>query len=299
MKLLKRWSKKNAQITSYKKEKQEFAQKIKEFQKDVQSYKERIKTEKSDLELIVKKSDKVITYLGESTVELAKSMGKILHDLVLNVDLDIKEALKKVMPEDISQIHDWIKFFERNDYLKKNKLYRKMNEKLNFLKKLEIPILQKAFNRISESLKAGDKLGMKGEFSILNATTSKVPINASTLSNQTNKSNLQNKNESLQLEYPMNILDELNNENALINAKKETVPEIIARLQDKTNNETLNQLTPGQIMDSMKKMQSFMGELMRKNEQLFPSCGEWTQKQHGEFGGQQKLRYSSLHGKAL
>ena len=141
-----------------------------------------------------------------------------------------------------------------------------MNEKLNFLKKLEIPILQKAFNRISESLKAGDKLGMKGEFSILNATTSKVPINASSLSNQTNKSNMQNKNESLQLEYPMNILDELNNENALINAKKETVPEIISRLQDKTNNDTLNQLTPGQIMDSMKKIQGFMGEIKRKNE---------------------------------
>ena len=245
---------KNTQIVSYKKEKQEFAQKIKEFQKDVQSYKERIKAEKNDLELIVKKSDKVITYLGESTIELAKSMGRILHDLVLNVDLNIKEALKKVMPEDISQIHDWIKFFERNDYLKKNKLYRKMNEKLNFLKKLEIPILQKAFNRISESLKSGDKLGMKGEFSILNATSSKVvQVNASTLSNQTNKSNLQNKNESLQLEYPMNILDELNYD------KKETVPDLIARLQDKTNNEALNQLTPGQITDAMKKIQLFMG----------------------------------------
>ena len=225
-------------------------------------YKEKIKAERDNLESIVKKSDKVISFLHNSTLELSKSIGKILHNLVLNVDFDMKDILKKIATEDIKEIHNWIQFFERNEYLKKNKIYRKMSDKLNFFKKLEIPALQDAFNRISNILKNGEKLAQKGEFSILDITN-RGNINASIISAQTNRSNAQNRNESLQLEYPINILDELSNDNGMVNVKKETLAELISRLVDKTNNETLNQMNPNQIMESIKKIQLVTGFVIR------------------------------------
>lgn len=45
-----------------------------------------------------------------------------------------------------------------------------MNSKVNFYKKLEIPTMQKAYNRLFSFLKENDRLGERGEFSILNTT---------------------------------------------------------------------------------------------------------------------------------
>lgn len=262
MKLRKKLIKNNILIANYKKEKQEFAEKIRDFQEDVKKYKEKIKAERESLEKILLKSDKVIAFLHNSSIELAKSIGKILHNLLSNVDYDMKDILKKIAVEDISKIHDWIQWFERNEFLKKNKIYRNMNEKLNFYKKLEIPVLQDAFGRISKALKMGEKLAEKGEFSMLNVSQANF-INKSVIS--TNRSMLSNKNESMHMDpYTTNILDELNNEGALINTKRETLQEIASRLMEKINTENLSQMSISSINDSIKKMQSAVGWITRK-----------------------------------
>ena len=218
------------------------------------------------------KSDKVIGYLYNASIELAKSIGKVLHALLINVDFDMKEILRRVAVEDIGKIHEWIQWFERNDYLRKNKIYRNMNDKLNFYKKLEIPVLQDAYNRISRALKMGEKLAEKGEFSILNVSQANF-VNKSVLS--TNKSVLSNKNESMHMEgYTLNILDELNNDNVFVNNKKETVGEIVARLCDKLNTETSGQLSPNMLSDSIKKIQVVAGGIIRQVAVVFRS-DEW------------------------
>lgn len=254
------------QIAAYKKDKAEFAEKIRDFQEDVKNYKSKIKSERENLEKILAKSDKVIGYLHNAAMELAKSIGKILHNLVLNVDFDMKDVLKRVAVEDMSRIHEWIQWFERNDYLKKNKLYRNMAEKLNFYKKLEIPVLQEVYGRISRTLKAGERLAEKGEFSVLNTSQANF-VNKSVLS--TNKSVISNrndKNESMQNDgYMMNILDELNNDGAnMVNVRKESLAEAIARLQDKINGDALAQMTPQGLSDSIKRIQGVAGELTRQ-----------------------------------
>lgn len=199
--------------------------------------------------------------MHNASIELAKSIGKVLHALLINVEFDMKDVLRRVAIEDISKIHEWIQWFDRNDYLRKNKIYRNMNDKLNFYKKLEIPVLQDAYNRISRALKMGEKLAEKGEFSILNISQANF-VNKSVMS--TNKSVVSLKNDSMQMEaYPLNILDELNNEHAFVNTKKETVGEIVTRLCDKLNLETSGQLSPNMLSDSIKKIQLVTGLVIR------------------------------------
>ena len=87
-----------------------------------------------------------------------------------------------------------------------------MGPKINFYKKLEIPTLQKAYNRLFSFLKENDRLGERGEFSILNTTGanflgkshSKLLLNRSIMSNS--KLGLESMNEG------NNILDELDEE---------------------------------------------------------------------------------------
>lgn len=87
-----------------------------------------------------------------------------------------------------------------------------MGPKINFYKKLEIPTLQKAYNRLFSFLKENDRLGDRGEFSILNTTganfmgksQSRLMMNRSIISNRT--LGMESMNEG------NNILDELNDE---------------------------------------------------------------------------------------
>lgn len=88
----------------------------------------------------------------------------------MNVDYDIKDLMQKITTEDISQIHDWINWYEKNEFLRKKKLFRNMTDKLNFYKKLEIPQLQDAYNRLINFLRQNDRLAEKGEFSMLNVS---------------------------------------------------------------------------------------------------------------------------------
>ena len=68
-----------------------------------------------------------------------------------------------------------------------------MGPKINFYKKLEIQTLQKAYNRLYGFLKESERLGERGEFSILNVTganflgksTSRLQFNRSIISNRT------------------------------------------------------------------------------------------------------------------
>lgn len=94
-----------------------------------------------------------------------------------------------------------------------------MGPKINFYKKLEIQTLQKAYNRLFMFLKENDRLGERGEFSILNTTganflgksQSKLFMNRSIISNRT--LGMESMNEG------NNILDELNDEKRKMDPK--------------------------------------------------------------------------------
>lgn len=46
-------------------------------------------------------------------------LGKILHNLLMNVEYDLKDILTWVLTENMSRVHDWALFFEKNEYLKR------------------------------------------------------------------------------------------------------------------------------------------------------------------------------------
>ena len=224
-----------------------------DFQEEVKRYKEKTKTERENLEKVLIKADKVTTYLYNSALMLSKSLGKVLHNLLMNVDYDVKDIVSKIMTEDISKIYEWTHWFEKNEYLKRHKLFRNMNEKLGFYKKMEVPLLQDAYNRISNFLRQTDRLADRGEFSILNASQANF-FNKSRVS--VNRSVFSNKNHSMQDDVQLNILDELNNEGNGGNLRNENLSELLSRLEAKLTNEPLLTMPPVLVNDSLKKFQT-------------------------------------------
>lgn len=84
-----------------------------------------------------------------------------------------------------------------------------MGPKINFYKKLEIPTLQKAYNRLFNFLRENDRLGERGEFSILNTTGANFLGNSNSWL-LLNKSLMSNRNLGLEsMNEGNNILDEL------------------------------------------------------------------------------------------
>lgn len=88
----------------------------------------------------------------------------------MQIEYDVKGITAKIVTSNVNTLYDWIRSFENNDYLKKNKIFQNMGSKINFYKKLEIPTLQKAYNKLYFFLKESERLGERGEFSILNTT---------------------------------------------------------------------------------------------------------------------------------
>lgn len=82
----------------------------------------------------------------------------------------MKTITSKIVTNDVNTLYDWIRSFENNEYLKKRKIFQNMGPKINFYKKLEVPTMQKAYNRLFNFLRENDRLGERGEFSILNTT---------------------------------------------------------------------------------------------------------------------------------
>lgn len=122
--------------------------------------------------------------------------------------------------------------------MKKRKIFQKISSKVNFYKKLEIPILQNAYNRLHGFLEENERLADRGEFSILNTTgvnllaqsSSRLLLNKSVFSNRTLL--MESMNEGI------NILEELNNEkNKLIS--NDNMMELTRKLLISLNKENL------------------------------------------------------------
>ena len=93
------------------------------------------------METLLIKADKIIQYFHNASVVLGKEMGKILHHLLLQLDYDMKTIPNKIVKDDVEKLYSLIRAFDNNDYIRKRKIFQKMNQKINFYKKLEIPVL--------------------------------------------------------------------------------------------------------------------------------------------------------------
>lgn len=77
-------------------------------------------------------------------------------------------------------MYDYVHRLEKNEFLKKNKIMRKMHDKVHFYEKLELSKYQKAYQKISTSLKNIENLGQRGELSYLNENSMYInPLNMS------------------------------------------------------------------------------------------------------------------------
>ena len=228
----------------------------------MKAYKDKRQQEKHNLERILSKSDKIISYFYNACTVLSKSIGKILHHLLLNLDYDPKVIVGDIVTDNINKLYEWITSFEKNDYLKKRKIFRKMQEKINFYKKIDISTIKDAYTRLASFLKQNNQLAERGEFSILNATNQNInTMSKFSFNNRSVFSNKTNQFESLHDDFNINILDELNTERGGRN--NETLTDLLCRFQNKLSGDSLANMPPAILEDFIKKFKNVTGKLKR------------------------------------
>lgn len=247
---------------------QRFSEALNNFEQELKVHKEKRKQEKDNLERILVKADKIITYFHNGCVVMGKAMGKMLHHLLLNLTYDPREMVTAIVTEDVQRLYEWIHSLEKNEYLKKRKLFRQMNEKVNFYKKIDLTTIKDAYSRISSFLKENQQLAERGEFSVLNATHNNINTK-SRFSVRSMFSNRTNQYESVNDDFNPNILDELNNDRMVVG--RETITELICRFQERIITENYAAMPPVLLSDFIKKFKGLTGGLKRS---ILFSCHE-------------------------
>ena len=221
---------------------------VSDFQENLKKYKEKAKADREVYEKLLFKSDKLVNFLYNGVITLSKTIGKVLHNLLLKIPFDMKEVTGKLVSEDVSKLHEWVLGFEKNEFAKKAKIFRNIADKVHFYKKLELPLLQDAYNRIFDFLKNSEALAERGEYSMLNTTSAN--LQNTSLTHRSQSKILQSSRLIEADEYNINILDELNNPEG---NKREGLTELLVKFSDKLASESITDLPPVLLEDFIKK----------------------------------------------
>ena len=168
-----------------------------DFSEKLKRYKQSFASEREALMRALQKSEKLVTHLAGTVVLVSASVGKMLHCLLTNSVFDMKEFSSVLDYRDMPLVQEMVAFLENSDCAKKQKLFKGLNDRLNFASKVDLPLMQDAFVKVQQSVQLSETMSEFDEFLAL--TGQQQPFaNNSILS--TNKSRISNQNESDMLE---------------------------------------------------------------------------------------------------
>lgn len=170
-------SNKETEVKNFNKLESRYKEKIDEARKKYNESKEKLKKRTKNLHSILKTCEKIIEYFYHSCRVFIKTLGKVLYNLVFKIDFNFKGIVNELIKYDNKEMYDYVHHLEKNEFLKKNKMLRKMHEKVHFYEKLELTKYQKAYSKIANSLKDIENMGQRGELSYLNENSMYVGNN--------------------------------------------------------------------------------------------------------------------------
>lgn len=263
-----RWADQETEAKSFTKLEIRYKEKIDEARKKYNESKEKLKKRTKNLHSILKTCEKIIEYFYHSCRVFIKTLGKVLYNLVFKIDFNFKGIVNELIKYDNKEMYDYVHHLEKNEFLKKNKMLRKMHEKVHFYEKLELPKYQKAYSKIAASLKDIENMGQRGELSYLNENSMYM---GNTLNMSRNRSILTrgqfSMNDSVnQDQSQFNLLDGLDSQiiNTSMVQRPQNLLDMVQRMTEKFKQEKFNELNFVSTELFVKKLKEFV-ELFEEN----------------------------------
>lgn len=212
-----------------------YKEKIDEARKKYNDSKEKLKKRTKNLHSILKTCEKIIEYFYHSCRVFIKTLGKVLYNLVFKIDFNFKGIVNELIKYDNKEMYDYVHHLEKNEFLKKNRMLRKMHEKVHFYEKLELPKYQKAYKKIATSLKDIENMGQRGELSYLNENSMYVGNNLNMSRNRSilNRNQFSMNDSINQDQSQFNLLDGLDSQ--IINTSMVQRPQNLLDMMQKIN----------------------------------------------------------------
>ena len=191
-----------------------------------------------------------------------------MYNLVFKIDFNFKGIVNDLIKYDNKEMYDYVHHLEKNEFLKKNKMLRKMHEKVHFYEKLELPKYQKAYTKIANSLKDTENMGQRGELSYLNENSMYL---GNTLNMSRNRSLLTrgqfSMNDSInQDQSQFNLLDGLDSQiiNTSMVQRPQNLLDMMQRITEKLKVDKFSDLNFVSTEIFVKKLKEFI-ELFEEN----------------------------------
>lgn len=222
-----------------------------------------MKKRTKNLHSILRTCEKIIEYFYHSSRVFIKTLGKVLYNLVFKVDFNFKGIVSELIKYDNKEMYDYVHHLEKNEFLKKNKMFRKMQEKVHFYEKLELPKYQKAYQKIAFSLKDVENIGKQGDLSRLNENSMFMGNNLNMSRNRSVLTrNQHSMNESINQDMShFNLLDALDskNINTSMVQRPQNILDLMQRMFDKFKTDKFNDLNFVSVELFVKKLKEFIG----------------------------------------
>ena len=245
-----------------------YKEKIDEARKKYNESKEKLKKRTKNLHSILKTCEKIIEYFYHSCRVFIKTLGKVLYNLVFKIDFNFKGIVNELIKYDNKEMYDYVHHLEKNEFLKKNKMLRKMHEKVHFYEKLELIKYQKAYSKIANSLKDMENIGQRGELSYLNENSMYVGNNLNMSRNRSLLTrNQYSMNDSInQDQSQFNLLDGLDSQiiNTSMVQRPQNLLDMIQRITEKFKVDKFTELNFVSTELFVKKLKEFI-ELFEEN----------------------------------
>ena len=220
----------------------------------------KLKKRTKNLHGVLKTCEKIIEFFYHSCRVFIKTLGKVLYNLVFKIDFNFKGLINELTKYDKKEIHNYVGHLERNEFLKKNKMLRKMQAKVNFYDKLETPKYEKAYKKIAFSLKHVEDVDK-------NLNLSRFTENSMCMSTLSRNQSylLRNNNQQYSINESINpdttnFLDALdsNNPNTSMVQRPQNLLDMIQKLNEKFKTEKFSEMNFVTSEIFIKKMQDFI-----------------------------------------
>lgn len=222
-----------------------------EWQEQLRRLREKARGDREGYDKLLARADKLITFLHGGAVTLSKTLGRMLHHLLLRMPFDMKEVTAKLVVEDVGRLHEWVLGFEKSELVRRAKLFRNIGEKVHFYKQLEIPLLQEAYDKLFEFVRQCEGLAEAEEFSQLNATAGQSRLTCSRVMATSRVSEAD----------PLCLLEDLADRAA---PARQGLPDLLAALTDALATQQLGDLPLPLLEDCARKFAAAGGVLFAR-----------------------------------
>lgn len=231
-------------------------------------------SEKDELRKIVKKADQVFRHIYKGTFEITRLVKQSFNALLQKKGFEFKSSLTSSINAKLPKVKETAYFLENNEYLKKHKWFRKINEKIDLVAKIDCESLQQKYDKLltGEGQELVQNIGDQEETGKDGYT---INPNQTWASNSNSQIISDNDPEVLDLKLDFELFEPVQTVQDMVKTEHVCLEKSASQLLNLLANNNLRNLNENEQSEFFVKLEQIIGKLKRNSQRTIRKfiCG--------------------------